>query len=138
MELLLNILWLALALPAVWIWQRKPGCALRRFGRSCPILLLGCVLVLLFPVVSATDDLHAMRPEMEESNPFSSVQKQSGGARAMTWTHATGSLLAHFVSFSPRSNDDFCGLVFLACTRLPELVVSSQGTARAPPATNRG
>ncbi|MGD0790332.1 MAG: hypothetical protein ABR920_01060 [Terriglobales bacterium] len=31
------------------------------------VCALGCALVLLFPVISATDDLHAMRPEMEES-----------------------------------------------------------------------
>jgi len=28
---------------------------------------LGCVLILLFPVVSATDDLQAMQPDMEEA-----------------------------------------------------------------------
>lgn len=37
------------------------------------LLALGCVLVLLFPVISATDDLHAMRAEVEES----SVSKRS-------------------------------------------------------------
>ena len=41
-------------------------------GRSEPfnslqgLLALGCLLVLLFPIISATDDLHAMRAEMEE------------------------------------------------------------------------
>lgn len=30
-------------------------------------MALGCLLVMLFPVISATDDLRAMRAEMEES-----------------------------------------------------------------------
>lgn len=68
MELLLNLAWLLLALPAYWLWRdhnRAP--AGRRFNSAQCLLALGCALVILFPVVSATDDLHAMRAEMEES-----------------------------------------------------------------------
>jgi hypothetical protein len=32
------------------------------------LFALGCALILLFPVISATDDLHAMRVEMDESS----------------------------------------------------------------------
>ncbi len=69
MELLLNLLWLLLALPAYCLWRDARNS--RRSGSPSPLqclLALGCVLVLLFPVVSATDDLHAMRSEMEESS----------------------------------------------------------------------
>jgi hypothetical protein len=67
-ELLLNLAWLLLAFPAYWLWRRRETSAPQgRSFRSCQgLLALGCVLVLLFPVVSATDDLHAMRAEMEE------------------------------------------------------------------------
>jgi len=68
MELLLNLAWLLLAIPAYGLW-RKSTHAKRRHGISslqC-LLALGCALVLLFPVISATDDLHAMRAEIEES-----------------------------------------------------------------------
>jgi hypothetical protein len=135
MELLLNILWLALALPAFWVWRRKPECAVarQRFGGYCPVLLLGCVLVLLFPVVSATDDLHAMRPEMEESNPFSSVHKQYGASRASAITHSTGNFLASFVPFSLHGDDEFCGLTSISSTRLPEPAPFSQEISRGPP-----
>jgi len=65
MELLLNLAWLLLALPAYWLWRgRRTG---RRFNSLQCLLALGCVLFILFPVVSATDDLRAMRSEMEES-----------------------------------------------------------------------
>jgi hypothetical protein len=69
MELLLNLLWLLLALPAYCMWRDARDSS-KSDGPSplqC-LLALGCVLVLLFPVVSATDDLHAMRAEMEESS----------------------------------------------------------------------
>lgn len=68
MELLLNLAWLLLAIPAYRLWRESTP-ASRRDGRTslqC-LLALGCMLVLLFPVISATDDLHAMRAEMEES-----------------------------------------------------------------------
>jgi hypothetical protein len=68
MELLLNLAWLLLAMPAYWLWRgSKSSSAGRKFTALQCLLALGCVLVILFPVISATDDLHAMRAEMEES-----------------------------------------------------------------------
>jgi hypothetical protein len=67
MELLLNLAWLLLALPAYWLWRGRGIVRLgRRSSLQC-LLSLACMLVILFPVVSATDDLHVMRAEMEES-----------------------------------------------------------------------
>lgn len=67
MELLLNLAWLLLVLPAYGIWRqgalRKPQ---NRFNSRQGLLALGCLLVLLFPIISATDDVHAMQAEMEE------------------------------------------------------------------------
>jgi hypothetical protein len=79
MELLLNIAWLMLTIPAIWIWvhtpaRQKGARLLRGLGA---IVLLGCVLVLLFPVVSASDDLHAMRPDIEESSPGKRIVRQA-------------------------------------------------------------
>jgi len=82
MELLLNLTWLLLALPAFLMWR---GCrsapAGRRFTAVQCMLALGCMLVTLFPVVSATDDLRAMRAEMEESPISKHSIGQSGGER---------------------------------------------------------
>jgi hypothetical protein len=66
MELFLNLVWVLLALPGYWLWRRAVDTR-RASSRQC-LLALGCALVLLFPVISATDDLHAMRAEMEESS----------------------------------------------------------------------
>lgn len=67
MELLLNLAWLLLAVPAYLLWRGAQTSHRRRFTALQCLLALGGMLVLLFPVVSATDDLRAMRAEMEES-----------------------------------------------------------------------
>jgi hypothetical protein len=82
MELFLNLAWLLLALPAYFLWR---GCrstsAARRFTAVQCLLALGCMLVILFPVVSATDDLRAMRAEMEECPVSKRSIGQSSGER---------------------------------------------------------
>jgi hypothetical protein len=60
METLLNLLWLLLALAALWIWRfrwlaSRPNPRARVFLEAVAI---GCTLALLFPVISLTDDLH--------------------------------------------------------------------------------
>jgi hypothetical protein len=81
MELLLNFAWLLLALPAYCLWRDSKGaCPQRRFSPWQCLLALGCLLVILFPVISATDDLRAMRAEAEESpaGERSSIRQASG------------------------------------------------------------
>jgi hypothetical protein len=67
MELLLNLAWLLLALPAYWLWLGRKRPHARTSSALQFLLVLGCMLVVLFPVISATDDLCAMRAECEES-----------------------------------------------------------------------
>ena len=67
MELFLNLCWLTLALPAYLLWRQRVST--NPWSRASLIIIctLGCALVLLFPVVSASDDLHAVAQTMEES-----------------------------------------------------------------------
>lgn len=82
MELLLNLAWLLLALPAYWLWRVSRGVpAGRRFTSFQCLFALGCMLVVLFPVVSATDDLRVMRAEMEESPVSKRSISQSSGEK---------------------------------------------------------
>jgi hypothetical protein len=82
MELLLNLAWLLLALPACLLWRRSLNTrAQGRLGSMQCLLALACLLVLLFPVVSATDDLHAVRAEMEESSPGKRGVRPTAGDR---------------------------------------------------------
>ena len=75
MELLLNLAWLLLALPAYWLWRARQ--TTQKTNLQC-LLSLACLLVILFPVISATDDLQAMRTEMEESSASKRTLRQSG------------------------------------------------------------
>jgi hypothetical protein len=88
MELLLNLAWVLLALPAYWLWRRDAGARLGRRVSSVQCLLaLGCALVLLFPVISASDDLHAMRAEMEDSSVSKRTVRQAGSDRNSAWVN---------------------------------------------------
>ena len=88
MELLLNLAWVLLVLPAYWLWRRDAGL---RAGRSVTslqcLLALGCALVLLFPVISASDDLHAMRAEMEDSSISKRTVRQAGSEKTSAWVN---------------------------------------------------
>src|ERR1022692_1120250 len=88
MELLLNLVWVLMALPAYWLWRRDAGVRQgRKFSSRQVFLALGCVLVLLFPVISATDDVHAMRAEMEDSSISKRTVRQAGGEKNSAWVN---------------------------------------------------
>jgi len=140
MELLLNLLWLTLALPAIWVWRHEPTRARHSSGysrlRAC--LLLICVLMLLFPVVSATDDLHPMRTEIEESSSFKRIARQATGSSA--------TVLSHPNNFFARSSSDsricprneVCALISPSSFIIPRLCTVCRRDSRAPPSTLLG
>jgi len=135
MELLLNILWLMLALPAVLIWRRQSACV-RSSGkqsRSRSFVLLGCLLALLFPVVSASDDLHPISAEIEESGPFKRTVKQSPGVKSPMCGYDGGGVArpAHVALYRPE-NEAF-GAVSEYLFVLPRQTLVSTIDDRAPP-----
>jgi hypothetical protein len=138
MELLLNLFWLMLILPALWLWRREPAyChSSRGLDRVRPFVLLGCVLMLLFPVVSATDDMRAMGQAMEESTPVERIVKQfAGGEKSHSHLSGDGTLPAHLVySLSLYPNHEICGQVLTQPALLPEQSLPGGLTCRAPPA----
>ena len=83
MELLLNLAWLLLALPACWLWRgSRTAHAEHKFNSLQCMVALACLLVMLFPIISATDDLVAMRTEMEESPAGKRSMRQAAGEKA--------------------------------------------------------
>jgi hypothetical protein len=65
LELILNIVWAGVAATLLLFWSRP--CATRAGARRSGIALLAllCVICILFPVVSMTDDLNASPAEPE-------------------------------------------------------------------------
>ncbi len=130
MELLLNLLWLMLVVPGFLVWRRKQRSVGDR-GPHC-ILVLGCVLALLFPVVSATDDLHPICGEMEESSPSKRTVKLSPGA-AVAWDTAGGiTPLVVPTSCFTCANDDSEPVSELLPTVFESLTADTMG-CRPPP-----
>jgi len=90
MEVLLNLCWVLLSLPAYWILRsssRNSNC-ISRLGVLRGGLALGCMLMLLFPFLSATDDLHAMRSDTEESSA-KSLRDGSSDRGRVSGSHLT-------------------------------------------------
>jgi hypothetical protein len=137
MELVLNLFWLSLLLPAFLLWRQRAtsNSSSRRAKKPVapPLFfacVIGCALVLLFPVISASDDLHAMRPEMEESER---AFRHAG--HCATTPHAVAPCSHLFVARSTSATPDFAqigtGLMFLPQTHPSFFVPAPAG--RAPP-----
>jgi hypothetical protein len=107
MELLLNLCWLSLLLPAYLLWRRRTSTTGSASPAGSPparplvfLCALGCAFVLLFPVISASDDLHPMRPEMEESErAFRHPGHCACTLHALT--HAAPPALSSYASLTP-------------------------------------
>jgi len=86
MELLLNLAWILLAIPAWWLWRTSRSArAEHRVSSAQCLMALACALVILFPVISATDDLMAMRTEMEESPLSKRSMRQASDDKSSLW-----------------------------------------------------
>jgi hypothetical protein len=85
MEIILNMIWGLVAIWAFWFWASKSDRVTPSSRSALPsgVLALACALILLFPVISLTDDLHAELAVMEDGS--GSVLKaqtlSQGGAR---------------------------------------------------------
>ena len=134
MELLLNLCWILLTAPAFYLFARRQP-------RSNPLqclATLGCLLVLLFPVISASDDLCAMRQEMEESNSSSSVLRQPCVDKA-SGQDQFGSSPAQLTSrFSIQLCNDISASIFLRDAAAPRPAERTVRPGRAPPSFSPG
>jgi len=135
MELLLNLVWLMLALPALLL-SRRARRAAEDSGQVCrtnSFVLVGCLLLLLFPVISATDDLLALRFEMEESSATKRLVKQSAGPKVLMSGNDDGtSVKLQNVAFYAPDNE-LCNAPSLYAAILPQYDAASTIGCRAPP-----
>jgi hypothetical protein len=85
MELLLNLIWVALAIGSFVIFMRRQQLTSDGSVDWRSLLALAGVLLLLFPIISASDDLHPTQALMEEATKrvqylASPVQFSSGNS----------------------------------------------------------
>jgi hypothetical protein len=133
MELLLNLAWLLLALPAYWLWSGSRTSARKLTSLQC-LLALGCMLAVLFPVISATDDLRAMRTEMEESPASKRTIRQTTNEKASGSKWQNQPALVRSASFLIESDTGWLQLptVSLCLPAAPAV----ERAARAPPVSS--
>lgn len=132
MEALLNLVWLLLTLPALWLWRKASPCSRSRRPRSS-LLILGCLLILLFPVISVSDDLQAMRPEVEEAATRDGTRNSAHGKLSLPTkggVPACPLLAARPVVFRDRT---LCGAVVPFLALKPALELMPAHVGRAPP-----
>jgi hypothetical protein len=81
MELGFNLLWFLLAVASFVLIGRQEREGRRAAWRSWRhVLSLACALVIFFPIISLTDDLHAAQVATEDSNPLKRIAKCSSRA----------------------------------------------------------
>jgi hypothetical protein len=133
MELVLNLLWLMLVVPAFWLWRGEPVSVgrSRRFDPVACVLCLVCILILLFPVISASDDLQAMRQETVESGstPSKRIHRQAADDKD------TPSLSVFVAALAPSVDSSFevWGEVLTQQIPLPAQAQACTRAVRAPP-----
>ena len=137
METFLNLVWFGVTLAALWLWRFRWTASRRSQRRDTwqEAVAIVCVLALLFPVISLTDDLH---PEVMPADSISS--KRNFCLLAAASAHAAHSrtasnqrtVFATLPDCSSRVEMAFAGLV-------QQLEKSGPGfsrtdhTGRAPP-----
>jgi hypothetical protein len=134
MELLLNLIWVLLAVPAFWLWRHEamPAGRNRYLTPGRYVLVLGFALLMLFPVISATDDLRAMQPETEESSARRVSRNAENEKDPIIRLGAVPALLGVSVLIAPL--EQFCGLVLATPQVAPFDPAIAVSNGRAPPA----
>lgn len=137
METILNLVWLAVTLAALWLWlfrwkgaRRKPGHDVR-----LEAVAMVCILALLFPVISLTDDLH---PEVIPVDAASSKRAlcllaahHAHGSQAGTTSHQQ---FAFNIVRTAAANPERQSAGSLPPARIPQPLSRSATTSgRAPP-----
>jgi hypothetical protein len=136
-ETVLNALWFILAIASFGLLFRSFAYRSAEPSRSSTrlqcVVALGCVLAILFPVISLTDDLHDMQAAVEDPASSGMTVKKFGVSRQLAPTRAQHQLL-----FIVSLLHIMVGLATLGHTTIRRTVLLSSGLSlnifgRAPP-----
>jgi MFS superfamily sulfate permease-like transporter len=130
MELLLNLIWLLLMVPAYQLW-RSTRHHPEVYPSSFVVLVLACALAILFPVISASDDIQAMRPEMEDGRDGVRSPDPSRGSSFAPSASSSVPILAGLLM--PGAENQHSGTVLSLFCPLPAVIILEIPFGRAPP-----
>jgi hypothetical protein len=137
METILNLIWLVVTLAGVWVWRFRwfPSRGNQRERIFPEAIAALCLIALLFPVISLTDDLHPEIMIAECASAKRSLSLIIAGGRhahdstATRHTHAQSALLA-----VPLARiDQFSADLVHAAQGMQTISSSDVRSARAPP-----
>lgn len=136
MELLLNLVWLLVATAAIVLWLNQRRCSASTGRRDLLLqsVALACALAVLFPAISATDDLHAAQLAVEASDVARKVLRSMNtvsSSGAVDWMHFLLALLLLAVMAAPRRRFIHSVREFFVFTL--DAAFLSSVTGRAPP-----
>jgi hypothetical protein len=102
METILNVVWLVVTLATLWLWRFRWAASRRnpRHNVRQEAIAMVCLLALLFPVISLSDDLH---PEIAVVDSASGKRQclavarvaHNPGAGKILSVHSATALLSH-------------------------------------------
>ena len=130
-ELLLNLIWLAIAASAFCSWMRWRRSS---SSRAVPpmlrgLLVISCILLLLLPVISITDDLSQL-PTLAEGNRLQDVLK----APELRGIHVVSAILpALLMPFGPKSPTFARSFFSVSAVPIQEIFWSPCIDKRPPP-----
>jgi len=135
MELLLNLLWLLLSLnllAACWMADNA-----RSFSGLRRLVLAICICLLVFPVVSASDDLRALATECEESSAAKPGAQKHTHSRTSSYENDPPASLDTHASHIVLPSEESRTLVGGYRHRLPSQGSARHIACRPPPCPNR-
>jgi hypothetical protein len=130
-ELILNLVWFATSifLVAAWIWSIRKGYIEFEWATLIALILL---IVILFPVISMTDDMVMMRAPAEIEHIMRRSEAPLASVAMLGLFGALAALVLIAVSMAaPRFYSQICSRVFV--TRLLDGFIRAFGV-RPPPA----
>jgi hypothetical protein len=100
-ELVLNLVWLGISLAALTVGCVKVADTQQGWRRGATVVALLCLICLLFPVISATDDLNNAGPAMLETSKLKRLLPSLQMAAALLpWLIAQPSLENKWLAWS--------------------------------------
>lgn len=137
MEATLNLLWLVIALAAVWLWRFRWSVSRqdRKHSLKIEAVAMVCVLALLFPVISLTDDLHPETVAVDAASGKRNACLIAAGAGHVRAT-SLGPGTHHTVSIVSRPFGAICGLssgLFLLPNPCKPNSLATSPAGRSPP-----
>ena len=137
MELALNLAWLIIAVVSFILLAGNLASVgvrdSRRPGRCQCIAALGCALVILFPVISLTDDLHEIQVAAEEPSSTCVVMKKCGVNHSLAPVRVSHQLHCIHIRFLTNVCWIACGVPVTRRAAYCSLALASDALGRAPP-----